>query len=81
MTNDHLRLASVEITRRCNNACPYCDQPKAEQDMPVAQFSALLDALSGEGVEAVALGGGEPTLHPALPVLLAAAGQRGCASG
>ena len=77
MKNDRLRLASVEITRRCNNACPYCDQPKTEQDMPVAQFASLLDALSDQGVEAVALGGGEPTLHPALPALLEAAGRRG----
>jgi uncharacterized radical SAM superfamily Fe-S cluster-containing enzyme len=81
MANDRLRLASVEITRRCNNACPYCDQPKAGQDMPVAQFADLLDALSSQGVEAVALGGGEPTLHPALPALLAAAGRRGLRVG
>lgn len=81
MAHDRLRLASVEITRRCNNACPYCDQPKAEQDMPIAQFSALLDTLIGQGVEAVALGGGEPTLHPALPALLAAARQRGLRVG
>lgn len=81
MAHDRLRLASVEITRRCNNACPYCDQPKAEQDMSVAEFSALLDTLIGQGVEAVALGGGEPTLHPALPALLAAARQRGLRVG
>jgi len=79
--SDRLRLASVEITRRCNNACPYCDQPKAEQDMPVAQFTALLDELAGAGIEAVALGGGEPTLHPALPALLEAARERGLRTG
>ncbi len=78
---DHLRLASVEITQRCNNRCRYCDQPKAEQDMPVAQFAALLDDLAGDGVEAMALGGGEPTLHPALPDLLTAAHRRGLRAG
>jgi hypothetical protein len=72
-TTDRLRLASVEITQRCNNRCSYCDQPKAEWDMPVARFTVLLDDLAREGVEAVALGGGEPTLHPALPDLLTAA--------
>jgi hypothetical protein len=76
-----LRLASVEITRRCNNACPYCDQPKAEQDMPIAQFAGLLDELTSQGVEAVALGGGEPTLHPELSALLEAARQRGLRAG
>jgi len=79
--SDRLRLASVEITRRCNNACPYCDQPKAEQDMLVAQFTALLDELAGAGIEAVALGGGEPTLHPALPALLEAARARDLRTG
>ncbi|MBC8446199.1 MAG: radical SAM protein [Chloroflexi bacterium] len=78
---DRLRLASVEITRRCNNRCPYCNQLKSEQDMPVARFSALLDDLAREGVEAVALGGGEPTLHPALPDLLKAARQRDLRAG
>lgn len=76
-----LRLASVEITQRCNNRCPYCDQPKADRDMPVAQFMALLDDLATDGVEAVALGGGEPTLHPALPELLAAVHERGLRAG
>lgn len=78
---DRLRLASVEITQRCNGRCPYCDQPKSERDMPVAQFAALLDELVESGVEAVALGGGEPTLHPALPTLLEVARQRGLRAG
>jgi hypothetical protein len=80
-TTDRLRLASVEITQRCNNRCPYCDQPKAERDMPAARFAALLDDLVGDGVEAVALGGGEPTLHPALPDLLTVAHQWGLRAG
>jgi hypothetical protein len=78
---DRLRLASVEITRRCNLRCPYCDQPKSDQDMPLARFTKLVDELAGEGVEAVALGGGEPTLHPDLPALLEAARQRGLRAG
>jgi len=49
--------------------------------MPVPRFVELLDALGAEGVEAVALGGGEPTLHPALPALLTAAHQRGLRTG
>ncbi len=49
--------------------------------MPVTQFADLLDSLKAEGVEAVALGGGEPTLHSALPDLLACAGARGLRAG
>jgi pyruvate formate lyase activating enzyme len=81
MRNDRLRLASIEITEQCNNHCPYCDQPKSELFMPVAQFSNLLDELTAEGIEAVALGGGEPTLHPALPEMLGAVRQRGLRAG
>ena len=78
---DRLRLASVEITQRCNLRCPYCDQPKSDRDMPAAQFDKLLGELAEEGVEAVALGGGEPTLHPELPALLEAARRRGLRAG
>ena len=49
--------------------------------MPVAQFVALIDELISEDVGSVALGGGEPTLHPALPVLLDAARKRGLRAG
>lgn len=80
-TSERLRLASVEITRRCNNHCAYCDQLKAEQDLPLSRFTVLLDELVGEGVEAVALGGGEPTLHRQLPALLETIHRRGLRAG
>jgi len=80
-TAERLRLASLEITRRCNNRCPYCDQPHAERDMPVSDFRAILDRLEAWDAEAVALGGGEPTLHPQLRQLLEAAQLRGLRAG
>jgi hypothetical protein len=79
--SERLCLASVEITQRCNNRCPYCDQPKADQDMAPARFAALLNELVAEGIEAVALGGGEPTLHPTLSALLKTAHQVGLRAG
>lgn len=81
IATDRLRLASIEITQRCNNRCSYCHQPKSDRDMSVPRFVELLDGLKGEGVEAVALGGGEPVLHPALPALLTAACQLGLRAG
>jgi organic radical activating enzyme len=80
-TTDRLRLASVEITRHCNNHCPSCDQPRSERDMSLSRFTAILDALGAMDMEAVALGGGEPTLHPALPAFLEAARGRGLQTG
>jgi hypothetical protein len=79
--NERLRLASIEITQRCNRQCDYCEQIKSEREMSVAQFDALLDTLTSEGVEAIALGGGEPTLHSALPDLLDRARRRGLRAG
>lgn len=76
LASGHLRLASVEITQRCNNDCIYCNQLKSEQDLFPSQFATLVDELVSEGYEALALGGGEPTLHPALPTLLEIARRR-----
>jgi hypothetical protein len=81
MRDERLRLVSIEITEQCNNHCPYCDQPKSERFMPAAQFSNLLDDLATDGTEAVALGGGEPTLHPALPEMLGDVRERGLRAG
>jgi hypothetical protein len=81
LTTDGLRLASIEITRRCNGSCAYCEQPKAEDDIPLSRFTEILGRLSADGVEAVALGGGEPTLHPELPALLEAARRIGLRAG
>jgi len=49
--------------------------------MPVSQFGGLLDELALEGTEAVALGGGEPTLHPALSEMLGLVHARGLRAG
>ncbi len=81
MSTDRRNLASIEITQRCNGNCPYCDQIKSDRDMPVSEFGQSLDHLIEEGVDAVALGGGEPTLHPALSELLKEARTRGLQTG
>ncbi len=81
MSTDRRNLASIEITQRCNGNCPYCDQIKSDRDMSVSEFGQILDNLIEEGVDAVALGGGEPTLHPALSKLLKEARARGLQTG
>ncbi len=78
---EQLRMASVEITQRCNNRCAYCDQTRSKRDMPLSRFQGLLDELERQDTEAVALGGGEPTLHLGLRPLLEAARQRELRTG
>lgn len=65
-----LPMASIEITRRCQEDCPYCHQVKEKKDMPLKEFQLLVSSLKQDGFKAIALGGGEPTLHPEILKLL-----------
>src|SRR5687768_2300901 len=59
------------ITKTCNMDCVFCDRYWSEQD-PAPDADVLRQAPVSElsGMRAVR-GGGEPTLHPRLPQLLA----------
>jgi pyruvate-formate lyase-activating enzyme len=59
----------LEITRECNLACPVCfagSHPGAGGFLPVDEVRRTARALRGQGLLAVSLSGGEPTLHPQL---------------
>ena len=65
----HLCMPIIEITSRCNMACPICIADAGGRwDMSVDQFSTVLDALlRAEGqVDVLNLSGGEPLIHPAI---------------
>ncbi|HWQ18618.1 MAG TPA: radical SAM protein, partial [Methanotrichaceae archaeon] len=55
------------FTNRCNLTCPHCYQ-KADNSLPgelsLDEKLDLVDQLDRAGVAAVALSGGEPTIHP-----------------
>ena len=60
-------LVWVELTRRCNLACQHCyiDAGRAREDeFDENAFVRLIDEMAEAGVWAIALTGGEPTLHP-----------------
>lgn len=69
-TGFHLRtppLVWLELTRRCNLACAHCyiDGGLARDgEMSTAELKAVVDDLADMGVWAIAITGGEPTLHP-----------------
>ena len=72
----HLCMPIVEITRRCDLACPIClADAGATEDMTLTEFSALLDGLiRAEGqIDVLNLSGGEPLLHPQLLQIIDAA--------
>ena len=65
----HLCLPIVEITLRCDLACPIClVDAGAEWDMSRDEFSGLLDHLiaAERQVDVLNLSGGEPLMHPEL---------------
>ena len=65
----HLCMPIVEITSRCNLACPVCLVSAGQPwDMTRAQFRGLLDGIirAEKQVDVLNLSGGEPLLHPEL---------------
>ena len=57
----------VSITTRCNLQCRGCyalDHDESVKDMPLDLAKTILDRLSDMDVFTIALGGGEPFLHP-----------------
>ena len=77
----HSCLAIIEINQACNLTCPVCfaDSSTRQQDQrSLAEIEALLDGLvASEGEpDLVQFSGGEPTIHPQLFEILAAAKAR-----
>jgi 7,8-dihydro-6-hydroxymethylpterin dimethyltransferase len=65
----HLCMPLVEITSRCNLACPICLVDAGQPwDMTRADFGRLLDGLMAaeRQIDILNLSGGEPLLHPEL---------------
>jgi len=65
-------LVDLNITDQCNLACPHCyiNSRPSGSFLARQNFGAVLDELVRNRVLQVALGGGEPTLHPDLPLFL-----------
>ncbi|MDR3671405.1 MAG: radical SAM protein [Holophaga sp.] len=80
---DHLQgtcCVVLELTRRCDLACRFCfaDAGGREPDPGLDQVKAWLAQLAEPGRTLVQLSGGEPTLRPDLPEIIAAARAAGC---
>jgi MoaA/NifB/PqqE/SkfB family radical SAM enzyme len=74
-----MRTERVFLNYRCNQNCSYCTFRRATDDLRAIQFTAVRDAIdraiAGETQEIV-FTGGEPTLRPDLPRLVAHATGR-----
>jgi uncharacterized radical SAM superfamily Fe-S cluster-containing enzyme len=77
----HSCLAIVEINEACNLTCPVCfadSSPKRNSHRSLSEVEFMLDALvRSEGEpDLVQISGGEPTIHPQILEILAAARRR-----
>lgn len=77
-------MANLMVTTFCNLQCPFCfaagelsSAPDAGRFLSLAALEARLDFLDRSGIAQVRLIGGEPTLHPRFPELVARARARG----
>lgn len=76
--NLHLpAMVCFRVTRYCNARCGFCLAPPDGAHPPADVLMQRLDWLADRGVRTIHFCGGEPTIHPALPELLAHAHARG----
>lgn len=70
----------LALTYQCNNTCPHCYNDPTRFDLgslPTDGWKRVLDRLAEVGVPHVIFTGGEATLHPGLPELVAHADSLG----
>jgi|GEM_PF-757881 len=72
--------ALIRLGFRCNQDCWFCWQGRDWPEPPAEYYFKWLDAFAAEGREQVTFSGGEPTLHKALPELVARAKALGMRS-
>lgn len=73
----------LALTYRCNNNCAHCynARPRQYPEMTTEQWKEALDRLWAAGIPHVVFTGGEPTLRPDLPELIAHAEHNGQIAG
>lgn len=66
--NDGPNLLDVSITSRCNRCCDFCYRRSTDvgEDIALEDYQLILYNAMECGVQQIAIGGGEPTLHPQL---------------
>jgi MoaA/NifB/PqqE/SkfB family radical SAM enzyme len=71
--NDHAGHGRtlLRINGHCQMACAFCFVDRSAGDLPLATLTGELDRLAARHVDHVVLSGGEPTLHPELPAIIA----------
>jgi organic radical activating enzyme len=67
----------VRVNGHCQMACSFCFVDRTVPDFDAKELEAAFDALATRHADHLVLSGGEPTLHPELPALIAHAKSLG----
>jgi MoaA/NifB/PqqE/SkfB family radical SAM enzyme len=70
-------LDYLQVARICNQKCVFCSNPENGRVLEWEEAAALIDSFKEKGSKEVILTGGEPTLFPELPRLIAYARGKG----
>lgn len=73
----------LAITYRCNNECAHCYNARSRHypELDTDQWKQIIDRLWEDGIPHIIFTGGEPTLRPDLPALIAHAEGNGQITG
>lgn len=73
----------LALTYRCNNACAHCynARPRSYPELTTPHWKQVIDKLWDIGIPHIVFTGGEPTLRPDLPELIAYAEKKGQITG
>jgi MoaA/NifB/PqqE/SkfB family radical SAM enzyme len=64
LLDDFCEVVHLEISARCQLACPYCyNRPGSADELSTEHWKAIINDIAGYGVFQVTFGGGEPTLR------------------
>lgn len=57
------KIAYLQVTRKCNNDCVFCSNPKFEEDHSLEYIKRIINEYKQDGISELFITGGEPTVH------------------
>src|SRR5215468_5303352 len=82
LSTDHVLLAHIIPTRRCNLACGYCNEyDDFSPPVPTEIMLQRVDKLAALGTSIITISGGEPLLHPDIEKIIERIRHHGMIAG